>query len=65
MTNLSGDVGYVENVENSEKKKQKEKKSILSSWKKAFRKNWELYLLLTPVILYFLVFDYRKSMGRV
>ena len=63
MTNLSGDVGYVENVENSEKKKQKEKKSILSSWKKAFRKNWELYLLLTPVILYFLVFHYFPLYG--
>lgn len=64
VTNLSEEVGYVEHIEENEKKKhQKEKKSMLVKWKKAFQKNWELYVLLTPVILYFLIFHYFPLYG--
>lgn len=45
-----------------------EKKSevSLSKWtilKKSFRKNWELYLLISPVIAYFIVFHYIPMYG--
>ncbi|WP_369903552.1 ABC transporter permease [Bacillus manliponensis] len=45
-----------------------EKKSevSLSKWtilKKSFRKNWELYLLISPVIAYFVVFHYIPMYG--
>lgn len=30
---------------------------------KAFRKNWELYLLISPVIIYFIIFDYLPMYG--
>lgn len=67
MTNLSEGVGYAENIKERRKKKslkhQKEKKNVLIEWKKAFKKNWELYLLLTPVILYFLIFHYFPLYG--
>lgn len=68
MTNLSEGVGYVEDTDNRGKKKslknrQKLKKSVWVEWKKSFRKNWELYLLLTPVILYFLIFHYFPLYG--
>ncbi|ATP41672.1 sugar ABC transporter permease [Solibacillus sp. R5-41] len=44
-------------------KKQREKKNHWAEWKKALRKNWELYLLLVPVILYFVVFHYYPLYG--
>ncbi len=45
------------------KKKAKVKKNHWLEWKKALRKNWQLYLLLTPVIVYFLVFHYYPLYG--
>lgn len=67
MTNLSEDVGYADNIKEKRKKKylkhQKIKKNVLIEWRKAFKKNWELYLLLTPVILYFLIFHYFPLYG--
>lgn len=41
----------------------KPRNGFVSEWKKAFRKNWELYVLLTPVIVYFLVFHYFPLYG--
>ncbi|WP_445326962.1 ABC transporter permease [Sporosarcina sp. FSL K6-1508] len=75
MTNISERVGTAEETGVNEKKKMfkgpqgsqgqqsagKRKKGI--GWKKEFRKNWELYALLTPVILYFLVFHYFPLYG--
>ncbi|MGE7835428.1 ABC transporter permease [Viridibacillus arvi] len=68
MTKLDEDVGYVDEIEKSEIKKPlknrpKVKKSARIEWKKSFKKNWELYLLLTPVILYFVVFHYFPLYG--
>jgi len=66
VTNLSEDVGYADNIKERRKKSlkhQKIKKNVLIEWKKAFKKNWELYLLLTPVILYFLIFHYFPLYG--
>lgn len=45
------------------KKQSKVKKNHWVEWKKSIRKNWELYLLLAPVILYFLVFHYYPLYG--
>lgn len=45
------------------KKQSKVKKNHLVEWKKSIKKNWELYLLLAPVILYFLVFHYYPLYG--
>lgn len=68
MTKLDEGVGYVDEIEKSEIKKPlknrpKVKKSARIEWKKSFKKNWELYLLLTPVILYFVVFHYFPLYG--
>lgn len=45
------------------KKKQREKKNHWVEWKIALRKNWQLYFLLAPVILYFAVFHYYPLYG--
>ncbi|MGE8000705.1 ABC transporter permease [Lysinibacillus sp. NPDC093190] len=45
------------------KKQSKVKKNHWIEWKKSIRKNWELYLLLAPVILYFLIFHYYPLYG--
>ncbi|MGE7924871.1 ABC transporter permease [Viridibacillus arvi] len=68
MTKLDEGVGYVDEIEKREIKKPlknrpKVKKSARIEWKKSFKKNWELYLLLTPVILYFVVFHYFPLYG--
>jgi len=34
-------------------------------WKKEFRKNWILYVMILPVVLYFFVFDYIPMYGVV
>jgi len=34
-------------------------------WKREFRKNWILYLMIMPVLLYFFVFDYIPMYGVV
>jgi len=33
------------------------------AFRRTFRKNWELYLLITPVVLYFFIFDYLPMYG--
>ncbi|MGE7624962.1 ABC transporter permease [Viridibacillus sp. NPDC096237] len=68
MTRLDEGVGYVDEIEKSEIKqplnnRPKVKKSARIEWKKSFKKNWELYLLLAPVILYFVVFHYFPLYG--
>ncbi|MEY9971204.1 putative aldouronate transport system permease protein [Lysinibacillus sp. RC46] len=45
------------------KKQSKVKRNHWVEWKKSIRKNWELYLLLVPVILYFLIFHYYPLYG--
>lgn len=45
------------------KKQSKGKRNHWIEWKKSIRKNWELYLLLVPVILYFLIFHYYPLYG--
>ncbi|MDD1501514.1 MULTISPECIES: sugar ABC transporter permease [Lysinibacillus] len=45
------------------KKQSKVKRNHWIEWKKSIRKNWELYLLLVPVILYFLIFHYYPLYG--
>lgn len=35
----------------------------LSSLRKSLRKNWDLYLLIFPVVLYFIIFHYLPMMG--
>ncbi len=45
------------------KKQPKVKRNHWVEWKKSIKKNWELYLLLVPVILYFLVFHYYPLYG--
>lgn len=45
------------------KKQSKGKRNPWIEWKKSIRKNWELYLLLVPVILYFLIFHYYPLYG--
>ncbi|MEI4828961.1 ABC transporter permease subunit [Bacillus sp. FJAT-53711] len=45
---------------------EKKSEASLSKWtilKKSFRKNWELYLLVSPVIAYFIVFHYIPMYG--
>lgn len=39
------------------------KKSKLASIIKGFKRNWELYLLITPVIAYFIIFHYLPMYG--
>ncbi|MBD7984837.1 sugar ABC transporter permease [Sporosarcina sp. Sa2YVA2] len=39
------------------------KRKARSRWRKAVMKNWQLYVLLSPVILYFLVFHYFPLYG--
>ena len=68
MTNMSESVAPVEKFETYRKKKlfknrQNAKKNTWVEWRKSVRKNWELYLLLTPVILYFLIFHYFPLYG--
>lgn len=36
---------------------------IQQSWRKSLRKYWQLYLLLIPVIVYFIVFKYKPMLG--
>ena len=35
----------------------------IKAWKRSFRKYWQLYLLLIPVIAYFLIFKYTPMVG--
>lgn len=45
---------------------EKKSEASLSKWtilQKSFRKNWELYLLISPVIAYFIVFHYIPMYG--
>lgn len=55
------EIVYVEEKK-LEKSKKKTKKSI---WKKEFKKNWRLYLLILPSILFTLIFAYGPMGGLV
>lgn len=35
----------------------------IKAWKRSFRKYWQLYLLLIPVIAYFVIFKYKPMVG--
>ena len=35
----------------------------IKAWERSFRKYWQLYLLLIPVIAYFLIFKYTPMVG--
>lgn len=39
------------------------KASPASTWKKSFKDNWELYLMLIPVVIYFIIFCYVPMGG--
>lgn len=43
--------------------KSKKKAGAFAGWKKSFKQNWELYALISPVIIYFLVFHYFPLYG--
>ncbi|MCG3088061.1 ABC transporter permease [Sporosarcina cyprini] len=60
MTNVSENVA-VKTLKSEEKKEAKRK--ARSKWWKSVWRNWELYVLLSPVILYFLVFHYFPLYG--
>lgn len=45
------------------KKKMDATKKHAAEWKKSIKKNWQLYILLLPVIVYFLVFHYYPLYG--
>lgn len=65
MANVSEAAEKYEVSGKSEKRRmQKEvKRKARSRWRKAVMKNWQLYVLLSPVILYFLVFHYFPLYG--
>ena len=41
----------------------RKKKSAFAAWKKSVVQNWELYVLISPVILYFVIFHYVPLYG--
>ncbi|MBN2221320.1 MAG: sugar ABC transporter permease, partial [Vallitaleaceae bacterium] len=43
--------------------KQVSQKEVRTSWKRDFKMNWKVYLLITPVIAYFFVFNYLPMGG--
>lgn len=47
---------------NKQLKAQKRQESLLS-WKKDFRLNWSLYVMMIPVILFYVLFCYRPMYG--
>ena len=60
MTNISESIKV---VDEKKKKHRKSLKTHFSEWKRAFKKNWELYVLLLPVLLYFTIFHYFPLYG--
>ncbi|QTD40965.1 sugar ABC transporter permease [Sporosarcina sp. Te-1] len=60
MANVSENVG-VKPLKTGDKKEAKRR--ARSKWWKSVWRNWELYVLLSPVILYFLVFHYFPLYG--
>lgn len=61
MTNVSENVQSVKELEADERKKAKRK--ARSKWWKSIWQNWELYVLISPVIIYFIVFHYFPLYG--
>lgn len=61
MTNVSENVQSVKKLEADERKKAKRK--ARSKWWKSIWQNWELYVLISPVIIYFIVFHYFPLYG--
>ncbi|GKV57610.1 sugar ABC transporter permease [Sporosarcina sp. NCCP-2222] len=60
MANVSENVA-VKTIKTEDKKEAKRR--ARSKWWKSIWRNWELYVLLSPVILYFLVFHYFPLYG--
>lgn len=48
---------------NKQNKRKESKRKARARWRKAVLKNWQLYVLLSPVIVYFLVFHYFPLYG--
>jgi putative aldouronate transport system permease protein len=61
MTNVSENVQSVKKLEADERKKAKRK--ARAKWWKSIWQNWELYVLISPVIIYFIVFHYFPLYG--
>lgn len=57
MTNVS------EPITKDKRESSKGKLSAFAAWKKSITQNWELYVLISPVILYFVVFHYFPLYG--
>jgi putative aldouronate transport system permease protein len=53
----------VNNTAVSHPRSGKTRPAKLRTFQKSLRKNWDLYLLITPVIVYFFVFDYIPMYG--
>ncbi|GIN85152.1 sugar ABC transporter permease [Heyndrickxia sporothermodurans] len=51
------------NISLAKKNSLTKKNTRFSSLKKSFRKNWDLYLLISPVIAYFIIFHYVPMYG--
>lgn len=65
MANVSEAAEKYEVSGKSEKRRMQKdvKRKARSRWRKAVMKNWQLYVLLSPVIIYFLVFHYFPLYG--
>lgn len=65
MTNVSeaAEKFEVSEKEEKHKKRREAKRKARARWRKSIWKNWELYVLLSPVILYFIVFHYVPLYG--
>lgn len=61
MTNVSENVQSVKKLDSDERKKAKQK--ARAKWWKSIWQNWELYVLISPVIIYFIVFHYFPLYG--
>lgn len=65
MTNVSeaAEKFEVSEKEEKQKKRREARRKARARWWKSIWKNWELYVLLSPVILYFIVFHYVPLYG--
>lgn len=49
----------------SNKELNKAPKVVKSSWKRDFKMNWRIYLIISPIIIYFFIFNYLPMGGLV
>lgn len=38
---------------------------FVKSWKRDFQRNWMLYLMITPVIAFYIIFHYKPMYGAL